>query len=147
VSVVTEVFDKELVMGSQSKSNLAWYRANRIVISRRVLTAILLVVLFFMGASTVSHAQEDIPTVPDTSKIKPGSIDDVNAIGTRNIGGRGFGNWYSQESEVNMGRQYAAQLDRSTKFISDPVVTENVNRIAKTWYGTLTRKSLHPQSD
>jgi beta-barrel assembly-enhancing protease len=131
VSVVTEVFDRELIMGSQSKSNLASYRADRTAISRQALTAILLVVLFFMGASTVSHAQDDIPAVPDTSKIKPGGIDDVNAIGTRNIGARGFGNWYSQESEVNMGRQYAAQLDRSTKFISDPVVTEYVNRIAQ----------------
>ena len=26
--------------------------------------------------------------------IKPGSEDDVNAIGTRSIGGRGMGNWY-----------------------------------------------------
>ena len=118
-------------MGSQSKSSLSWYRANRIAIGRCVLTAILSVVMFLLGASTVSHAQEDIPAVPNASKIKPGSIDDVNAIGTRNIGGRGFGNWYSQESEVNMGRQYAAQLDRSTKFISDPVVTEYVNRIAQ----------------
>jgi len=118
-------------MGSQSTSNLAWYRAKRTAISRQALAAILMVVLFFLGASTVSHAQEDIPAVPDASKIKPGSIDDVNAIGTRNIGGRGLGNWYSQESEVNMGRQYAAQLDRSTKFISDPVVTEYVNRIAQ----------------
>jgi len=118
-------------MGPQSKSNLAWHRADHTAISRQALTAILLVVLCFMGASTVSHAQDDIPAVPNTSKIKPGSIDDVNAIGTRNIGGRGFGNWYSQESEVNMGRQYAAQLDRSIKFISDPVVTEYVNRIAQ----------------
>jgi Transferrin receptor-like dimerisation domain len=67
-------------MGSQSRSSLPWYRANRIAICRRVLTAILSVVMFRLGASTVSHAHEDIPAVPDASKIKSGSIDDVNAI-------------------------------------------------------------------
>jgi predicted Zn-dependent protease len=65
------------------------------------------------------------------ANIKPGSIDDVSAIGTRDIGGRGIGNWYSIESEVKMGRQYAAQIDRSAKFITDPVVNEYVNRIAQ----------------
>ena len=27
--------------------------------------------------------------------VKPGSIDDVSAVGNRDIGGRGIGNWYS----------------------------------------------------
>ena len=91
--------------------------------------------LLMIALSLASVAQEkendEIPPVPETAKIKPGSIDDVNAIGTRNIGGRGVGNWYSIESEVNMGRQYAAQIDRSTKFVADPVITEYVNRLAQ----------------
>ncbi len=63
--------------------------------------------------------------------VKPGSIDDVSAIGTRDIGGRGMGNWYSTESEIKMGRAYAAQIDKSTKFITDPVVNEYVNRLVQ----------------
>jgi beta-barrel assembly-enhancing protease len=63
--------------------------------------------------------------------IKPGSIDDVSAVGNRDIGGRGMGNWYSTDSEIRMGRQYAAQIEKSTKFITDPVVTEYVNRIGQ----------------
>ena len=63
--------------------------------------------------------------------IKKGSIQDVNAIGNRNIGGRGLGNWYSTESEIKMGRMYAQQIDQSTRFITDPVVTEYVNRIGQ----------------
>ena len=63
--------------------------------------------------------------------IKPGSIDDVNAVGNRDIGGRGMGNWYSTDSEIRMGRQYAAEVEKSTKFITDPVVTEYVNRIGQ----------------
>jgi len=63
--------------------------------------------------------------------VKGGSIDDVNAVGTRNIGARGMGNWYSTESEIKMGKQYADEIEKSTKFINDPVVTEYVNRIGQ----------------
>jgi hypothetical protein len=64
-------------------------------------------------------------------KIKPGSIDDVNAVGNRDIGGRGLGNWYSTDSEIKMGKSYAMELEKSTRFITDPVVTEYVNRIGQ----------------
>jgi hypothetical protein len=63
--------------------------------------------------------------------VKPGSIEDVNAVGTRDIGGRGMGNWYSTESEIRMGKQYAMEIEKSTKFITDPMVTEYVNRIGQ----------------
>jgi hypothetical protein len=63
--------------------------------------------------------------------VKPGSIEDVNAVGTRNIGGRGMGNWYSTESEIRMGKEYSMELEKGTKFITDPVVTEYVNRIGQ----------------
>ncbi|MGA8110234.1 MAG: M48 family metalloprotease [Acidobacteriaceae bacterium] len=63
--------------------------------------------------------------------VKAGSIEDVNAVGTRNIGARGMGNWYSTESEIKMGKQYADEIEKSTKFITDPVVTEYVNRIGQ----------------
>jgi beta-barrel assembly-enhancing protease len=63
--------------------------------------------------------------------VKPGSVDDVNAVGTRDIGGRGMGNWYSTETEIRMGKSYAMQLEKSVKFINDPTVTEYVNRIAQ----------------
>ena len=67
----------------------------------------------------------------DMMKIRPGSIEDVNAVGTRNIGARGLGNWYSTDSEIKMGRQYADEIEKSTKFITDPVVDEYVNRIGQ----------------
>ncbi len=79
------------------------------------------------AASTPPGPTSD-PTMPG---VKPGSIDDVNAVGTRDIGGRGMGNWYSTETEIRMGKSYAMQLEKSVKFINDPVVTEYVNRIAQ----------------
>ena len=63
--------------------------------------------------------------------VKAGSDDDVSAVGNRNIGGRGIGNWYSTNTEIGMGKQYSVELEKSTKFINDPVVTEYVNRIAQ----------------
>jgi beta-barrel assembly-enhancing protease len=78
-----------------------------------------------------SAAQHPIQE-PDDSKVKhDGSKNDVDAIGNRKVGGRGMGNWYSLESEIRMGKQYAMQVENSVKLVQDPVVTEYVNRIGQ----------------
>ncbi|MBV8115365.1 MAG: M48 family metalloprotease [Silvibacterium sp.] len=79
-------------------------------------------------APAASSGQSGDGTMPG---VKKGSINDVNSVGTRDIGARGMGNWYSTESEIKMGKQYAAMIEKSTKFISDPVVTEYVNRVGQ----------------
>jgi hypothetical protein len=62
-------------------------------------------------------------------KIKhDGSKNDVDAIGNRKIGGM---DWYSTESEIKMGKQYAQQIEQSMKLIQDPVVNEYVNRVGQ----------------
>jgi hypothetical protein len=63
--------------------------------------------------------------------VKPGSIDDVSAVGNREIGGRGLGNWYSTDTEIKMGKAASADIEKSTHFITDPVITEYVNRIGQ----------------
>jgi hypothetical protein len=69
---------------------------------------------------------------PDDSKVKhDGSKSDVDAIGNRKVGGRGMGNWYSLETEIRLGKQYAMQVEQSVKLVQDPVVTEYVNRIGQ----------------
>ena len=69
---------------------------------------------------------------PDESKVKHnGGKDDVDAIGNRKIGGRGLGDWYSLETEIKIGKQYAMQVDNSVKMVTDPVVNEYVNRIGQ----------------
>jgi beta-barrel assembly-enhancing protease len=69
---------------------------------------------------------------PDASKVKhDGGEDDVDAIGNRNVGGRGLGDWYSLETEIRMGKQYAMQVENSVKMVQDPVVNEYVNRIGQ----------------
>lgn len=69
---------------------------------------------------------------PDDSKVKhDGSKNDVDAIGNRKVGGRGMGNWYSLESEIRMGKEYAQQVEASVKLVQDPVINEYVNRIGQ----------------
>jgi Peptidase family M48 len=79
--------------------------------------------------------KETLPPVvqqPDDSKVKhDGTKNDVNAIGNRKVGGRGLGDWYSLESEIRMGKQYAQEVEATSKLIRDPVITEYVNRIAQ----------------
>jgi predicted Zn-dependent protease len=61
-----------------------------------------------------------------------GSIRDISAIGNRNVGcGRGLGNWYSLEKQIAMGKSYAAQVESTSKLITDPVITEYINRLGQ----------------
>ena len=63
--------------------------------------------------------------------IKAGSEDDVSAVGTRNIGGRGLGNWFSTNWEISNGKQYSMEIEKSAHLVNDPVVNEYVNRIGQ----------------
>ncbi len=59
-------------------------------------------------------------------------MDNIDAIGNRNVGcNKGVGNWYSLDKQVAMGRAYSQQVEHSAKLVSDPVVTEYVNRIGQ----------------
>jgi predicted Zn-dependent protease len=70
--------------------------------------------------------------IPTLANVKPGSLDDVSSIGTRKMPGvKGMGNWYSNESEMKMGKQYSMEIEHSIKLINDPVVNEYVNRITQ----------------
>ena len=55
----------------------------------------------------------------------------MDAIGNRNVGGRGIGDWYSLETEIRMGKQYSMQVENSVKLVQDPVINEYVNRIGQ----------------
>jgi predicted Zn-dependent protease len=85
------------------------------------------------GDTEAAAVDPDKVVEPGSQKInvKPGSIDDVSAVGNREIGGRGAGNWYSVDTEIKMGKMYAMEIEKSSRFITDPVVTEYVNRIGQ----------------
>jgi len=85
------------------------------------------------GDTAATNVNPDKVIEPGSQKInvKPGSIEDVSAVGNRDIGARGFGNWYSVDTEIKMGKMYAMEIEKSTKFITDPVVLEYVNRVGQ----------------
>ena len=85
------------------------------------------------GDTPATAVNPDKVIEPGSQKInvKPGSIDDVSAVGNRDIGARGMGNWYSVDTEIKMGKMYASEIEKSTKFINDPVVLEYVNRVGQ----------------
>jgi predicted Zn-dependent protease len=84
-------------------------------------------------ASAVVTPAAAVTPLPKAAKTyHDGSLRDIDAIGNRKVGcDRGLGNWYSLEKQIEMGRQYAQQVEGSTKLISDPVITEYVNRIGQ----------------
>jgi predicted Zn-dependent protease len=57
------------------------------------------------------------------------SKEDVEAIGNRNVSGKV--NFYSIEKEIAIGKSLAQEVERSSKMIDDPVVTEYVNRVGQ----------------
>ena len=61
--------------------------------------------------------------------VKAGSEKDINSIGNRGVG-KGI-NLYSIEKEIAVGKQFAQEVERTSKLINDPVVTEYVNRIGQ----------------
>jgi predicted Zn-dependent protease len=82
------------------------------------------------SAAQAPQAQSEQP-IPQTTdpKVKQGGKQDVEAIGNRNVG-HGI-NFYSLEHEIALGKQLAQEVERSAKFIDDPVVTEYVNRVGQ----------------
>src|SRR5204863_8428238 len=57
------------------------------------------------------------------------SKEDVEAVGNRSVG-KGV-NFYSLEREIALGKQLAQEVERSSKLIDDPVITEYVNRVGQ----------------
>jgi predicted Zn-dependent protease len=80
---------------------------------------------------TVKATVEASPGEKLDAQIKKGSEQDVDAVGTRKIGGRGVRNWYSTNWELSVGRQYSMEVEKTSHLVTDPVVVEYVNRIGQ----------------
>jgi len=81
----------------------------------------------FAASLFATNKKDEVP-----KEVQDGSLNDVSAIGHRNVGcNKGLGNWYSIDSQVSMGRQYAQQVESSVKLIKDPVIGEYINRVGQ----------------
>ncbi len=83
-----------------------------------------------------ADATANTPPAPDApAATHDKGKNDIDDIGNRNIGkagsGKSMGDWYSYDTEIKMGKQYAMMVESSARMIKDPVVTEYVNRIGQ----------------
>src|SRR5262250_1727742 len=68
--------------------------------------------------------------VPQKDTVNPkNSKENVEAIGDRKVSCHM--NWFSLEKEIAIGKSFAQEVERSSKMIDDPVVTEYVNRVGQ----------------
>lgn len=81
------------------------------------------------GQSEQSRKEGQQPVEQQDTVHPKNSKDDVEAIGNRKVG-KGV-NFYSLEKEIALGKQLAQEVERSSKLIDDPVVTEYVNRVGQ----------------
>src|ERR1039458_9675467 len=82
-------------------------------------------------SSTTGNPASNADPATTTPNVKSGSKNDVDAIGNRNVGGRGLGDWYSTDTEIKMGKQYAMMVEQTARMVQDPVINEYVNRIGQ----------------
>src|SRR5437763_11438995 len=89
----------------------------------------------FAADNTNKTGTQNPPVHAEPSATKTphdGGIDDVDAIGNRNVGcAKGMGNWYGLEKQIAMGKQISMQVESQSKVINDPVVSEYINRLGQ----------------
>ena len=58
---------------------------------------------------------------------------DIEDIGNRKVGstGKSVGDWYSIDTDIKVGKQYAMMVEQTAKMVQDPVINEYVNRIGQ----------------
>src|SRR5579863_4217524 len=83
--------------------------------------------------SPVDSAAATAPTATAPKETHNKNKNDVDDIGDRKVGGTGksLGNWYSVDTDVKLGKQYAMMVESSARMIQDPVIVEYVNRVGQ----------------
>jgi beta-barrel assembly-enhancing protease len=99
------------------------------------ITSVAVIVCFFLSTMAVAADGGANSATTRTGTVRSyhdGSIRDIAAIGNRNVGcGRGLGKWYSIEGQIRMGKEFSQQVESQSKMITDPVITEYVNRVGQ----------------
>jgi beta-barrel assembly-enhancing protease len=83
--------------------------------------------------SPVDSAAATDPTASAPKETHNKDKNDIDDIGDRKVGstGKSLGNWYSIDTDVKVGKQYAMLVESSARMIQDPVITEYVNRVGQ----------------
>ena len=81
-------------------------------------------------APKASDKKAEAKKTNDTKDVKKKPVKkDPDQIGNRDV--RGGLNWYSIEKEIAIGKQYSQEIERQTKIVDDPLVSEYINRVGQ----------------
>ena len=96
---------------------------------------LILALIFFCVTEPVlagSSPSDEKSGKPVVKKYHDGGIRDLEAIGNRNVGcKKGLGNWYTLNSQIRMGKEFSQEVEKASNLITDPVVSEYVNRLGQ----------------
>lgn len=83
--------------------------------------------------SPVDTTAATAPTANAPKETHNKDKNDIDDIGDRKVGstGKSLGDWYSIDTDIKLGKQYAMMVEQSSRMIQDPVVNEYVNRIGQ----------------
>lgn len=97
--------------------------------------------IMFIAIPASAQTKSQPSSTPKTAPTKPAA--EANAqkaplseeenpemIGKRNINKHQV-NFYNLEKEVNIGRQFAREVDQSAKLVEDPIVVEYINKVGQ----------------
>jgi len=85
------------------------------------------------GPSPADSAAATAPTASAPKETHNKDKNDIDDIGNRKVGstGKSMGDWYSIDTDIKVGKQYAMMVEASARLIQDPVITEYVNRVGQ----------------
>ncbi len=83
--------------------------------------------------SPVDDPANTAPTANAPKETHNKDKNDIDDIGDRKVGstGKSVGNWYSIDTDVKLGKQYAMMVESSARMVQDPVIVEYVNRVGQ----------------
>ena len=83
--------------------------------------------------SPVDSAAATVPLASAPKETHDKGKNDVEDIGNRKVGGTGksLGNWYSIDTDIKVGKQYAMMVEASARLVQDPVINEYINRVGQ----------------
>ncbi len=83
--------------------------------------------------SPVDSSSETAATADAPKETHNKDKNDIDDIGDRKVGqtGKSLSDWYSIDTDVKLGKQYAMMVESSARIVQDPVITEYVNRVGQ----------------
>jgi beta-barrel assembly-enhancing protease len=84
-------------------------------------------------SSPVDTPEATAPTATAPKETHNKDKNDIDDIGDRKVGntGKSLGDWYSIDTDVKLGKQYAMMVESSARMIQDPVIDEYINRVGQ----------------